>query len=96
MNIKGITDFLFVTGQIAALIWVSLSYLIAAYATFILGEPFPVEELSGNAVNAIIGVTACKTLGNIFEHNDGGIFGHSSAGKADDFEILGEDDNYEN
>lgn len=95
MNIKGITDFLFVTGQIAALIWVSLSYLIAAYATFILGEPFPVEELSGNAVNAIIGVTACKTLGNIFEHNEGGIFGRST-GKADDIELLGEDDNYEN
>ncbi len=85
MNMKSVTNFLYVTGQIAALFWVSLSYFYAGYATFILGDPFPVEELSGNAVNAIIGVTMCKTLGNIFEHNDGGIFGYST-GKADDIE----------
>ena len=87
MNIKRITEFLYVTGQIAALIWVSLSYVYAGYSTFILGQPFPVEELSGQAVNVLIGITACKTLGNIFEHNDGGIFG-TSTGKADNVEEI--------
>ena len=87
MKIKSITNFLFITGQIAALFWVSLSYFYAGYSTFILGQPFPVEELSGQAVNAIIGVTACKTVGNIFEHNDGGIFG-TSTGKADNVEEI--------
>lgn len=77
MKLKSVTNFLFITGQIAALFWVSLSYVYAGYATIILGQPFPVEELSSNAVNAIIGVTACKTIGNIFEHNEGGLFGHT-------------------
>ena len=87
MKIKSITNFLFITGQIAALFWVSLSYFIALYATIKLAQPFPVEELSGQAVNTIIGVTVCKTAGNIFEHNDGGIFG-TSAGKADNVEEI--------
>ena len=91
MNVKGIADFLFVTGQIAALIWVSLSYLYAGYSTFALGVAFPVEELSGQAVNTIIGVTACKTLSNIFEHNNGGIFGQS-VGVSDEMGV----ENYEN
>ena len=81
MKITGITSFLFVTGQVAALFWVSLSYFIALYATVKLGQPFPVEELSSQAVQTIIGVTVCKTASNIFEHNDGGIFGHSREGE---------------
>lgn len=76
-RIKSVTAFLYVTGQLAALAWVSVSYLIALYATVRLHEPFPVETLSGQAITTIISVTAAKTLGNIFEHNNGGIFGTS-------------------
>jgi len=72
-----ITRFLFVTAQISALVWVTLSYAIAAYATVVLGEPYPVETLSGQAIDTILGVTALKVIENIFEHNDGALFGHT-------------------
>lgn len=87
MNIKKVTDFLFVTGQIAIIFWVSLSYFVAVYATIVLGQPFPVEELSKQAMGAMVGFTGFKVAGNIFEHNDGGIFG-TSTGKADNVEEI--------
>lgn len=75
---KSVTRFLFVTTQFAALVWVSISYFIAAYATIVLQQPFPVVELSKQAIVTILGVTALKVLENIFEHNDGVIFGTSN------------------
>ena len=63
--------------QICALIWVFTSYGIAIYSTFVLGEVYPVAELSESAINAILGVTMLKVAGNIFEHNNGGLFGTS-------------------
>lgn len=80
---KKITRFLFVTTQLAALGWVSISYLIAAYATIRLGQPYPVVELSQQAITTILGTTALKVVENIWEHNDGGIFGCSNNGKGD-------------
>lgn len=74
---KSITRVLFITTQIAALCWVSVSYLIAAYATFALGEVFPVVELSQQAITTVLGVSVLKVVENIFEHNDGSIFGKS-------------------
>lgn len=78
-----ITRILFITTQIAALGWVSISYLIAAYATIRLGQPYPVVELSQQAITTILGTTALKVVENIWEHNDGGIFGCSNDGKGD-------------
>ena len=75
---KGITRLLFVTTQVAALAWVSISYLIALYATVRLGQVFPVVELSEQAVETILGVNVLKVVGNIFEHNDSALFGHSN------------------
>lgn len=75
---KSITRILFITTQIAALGWVSISYLIAAYATIRLGQPYPVVELSQQAITTILGTTALKVVENIWEHNDGGIFGCSN------------------
>lgn len=80
---KSITRILFITTQIAALGWVSISYLIAAYATIRLGQPYPVVELSQQAITTILGTTALKVVENIWEHNDGGIFGCSNNGKGD-------------
>lgn len=74
-GIKSITKLLFVTTQLAALGWVSLSYLIALYATVRLGEPYPVVELSRQAITTILGVNVLKVVENIFEHNDGKLFG---------------------
>ena len=78
-----ITRILFITTQIAALGWVSISYLIAAYATIRLGQPYPVVELSQQAITTILGTTALKVVENIWEHNDGGIFGSSKNGKGE-------------
>lgn len=75
---KSITRFLFVTTQLAALVWVTISYLIALYATVRLGQPFPVVDLSKQAIDTILGVSVLKVLGNIFEHNDGPVFGKSN------------------
>lgn len=74
---KSVTRFLFIATQLSALVWVSVSYLIAIYATIRLGQPFPVVELSQQAISTILGVNVLKVVENIFEHNDGGLFGHS-------------------
>ena len=78
-----VTAFLFVTTQVAAPGWVTLSYLIAAYATVRLGQPYPIESLSETAITALLGTSALKVLGNIFEHNDGAVFGKSDANNND-------------
>ena len=75
--IRSITRFLFVTAQVFAIVWVSWSYAIATYSTIVLEQPFPAEELSAEAVRTILGVGALKVLENIFEHNDGPVFGHT-------------------
>ena len=74
---KSITRALFITTQCAALVWVSVSYIIAIYATVRLGQPFPVVELSQQAITTILGVNALKVVENIFEHNESPVFGHA-------------------
>lgn len=81
-SMKSITKFLFVTTQVAALFWVTLSYLIAIYATVRLAQPFPVVDLSQQAITTILGANALKVLENIFEHNDSVVFGHTKSNDA--------------
>ena len=76
--LKSVTRRLFVTTQYAALLWVSISYLIALYATVRLGQVFPVVDLSKQAIETILGVNVLKVVENIFEHNDGVVFGKSN------------------
>lgn len=73
-----ITKFLFVTTQIFVFAWISISYMIAIYATVKLEQPFPVVELSGQAMGVILGNVGMKSVSNIFEHNNGGLFGKSN------------------
>jgi len=75
--LRSVTRFLFVTTQIFALFWVSLSYGIAAYSTVVLQQPFPVEELSRQAIITLLGMSGLKVVENIFEHNNGPVFGQS-------------------
>lgn len=75
--LQSVTRFLFATTQIFALGWVSVSYGIAVYSTVKLHQPFPVVELSQQAITTILGVNALKVLENIFEHNEGMVFGRS-------------------
>lgn len=76
--VRSVTRLLFITTQIFALGWVSISYAIAIYATVRLAQPFPVVELSQQAIITILGVSALKVVENIFEHNSGSIFGQSN------------------
>ena len=78
-TLKSVTRLLFVTTQIAALTWVTISYLIALYATVRLGQVFPVVDLSKQAIETILGINILKVAENIFEHNDGAVFGKSNA-----------------
>lgn len=75
--LRGVTEFLFVSTHICALLWVFTSYGIALYSTIVLGQVYTLEELSKPAIDTILGVAGLKVLGNIFEHNNGGIFGTS-------------------
>lgn len=77
--LRSVTRFLFVTTQVFALFWVSLSYGIAAYSTIVLEQPFPVEELSRQAIITLLGMGGLKVVENIFEHNEGVVFGQSRA-----------------
>lgn len=73
----GVTKFLYITTQICLIIWISISYSVAIYATIKLGQPLPVVELSGQAMGALICNGGMKTVSNLFEHNNGGLFGKS-------------------
>lgn len=79
VTMRSVTRILFITTQLAALGWVSVSYLIAIYATVRLGQVFPVVDLSEQAIETILGVNVLKVVENIFEHNDGVVFGKSNA-----------------
>lgn len=80
----GVTKFLFITTQIFVFIWISISYIIAIYATVKLKQPFPVVELSGQAMGVILGNVGMKTFSNVFEHNNGVVFGKSDANNGTD------------
>lgn len=72
-----ITRMVFISTQVAALTWVTTSYVIAIYSTVRLGMPFPVESLSTQAIITLLGNSFIKVMENAFEHNEGGIFGKS-------------------
>lgn len=76
-TIQSVTRFIFVTAQVFAIIWVSWSYIISTYATVVLEQAFPAEELSKEAVRTILGVGVLKVVENIFEHNEGPVFGRN-------------------
>ena len=75
--LRSVTRFLFVTTQICAILWVSWSYGIATYSTIVLEQPFPVAELSRQAIITLLGMSGLKVVENIFEHNEGVVFGQS-------------------
>ena len=94
--LRSVTRFLFVTTQVFALAWVSWSYGIATYSTVVLGQPFPVEELSRQAIITLLGMSGLKVVENIFEHNEGPVFGKSpGAGEPSQEEPPAEEDNGE-
>ena len=75
--LRSVTRLIFVTTQISALMWVFTSYGIAVYSTVWLGQVYTMAELSEPAIHTILGVGVLKVLENIFEHNEGAVFGRS-------------------
>lgn len=75
--LRSVTRLIFVTTQISALVWVFTSYGIAIYSTIVLEQVYTMAELSEPAIHTILGVGFLKVLENIFEHNDGVVFGKS-------------------
>ncbi len=76
--LRSVTRLIFLTTQISALVWVFTSYAIAIYSTVYLQQVYTMSELSEPAINTILGVSFLKVLENIFEHNNGRIFGESN------------------
>ena len=85
-HFKSITKLIFITSQFAAIIWVSMSYVIAGYSTFVLEQPFPIETLSEQAIIVLLGTMSAKVVENVFEHNNGGIFGTNAPSENQDEE----------
>ncbi|MCM1059105.1 MAG: hypothetical protein NC452_02300 [Eubacterium sp.] len=77
--LRSVTRFIFLTTQISALVWVFTSYAIAIYSTVYLQQVYTMSELSEPAINTILGVGFLKVLENIFEHNNGKVFGESKS-----------------
>lgn len=76
-RLRSVTRFLFITTQVCALVWVFISYGLAIYSTIWLHQVYTMSELSKPAIDTLLGAMALKVLGNIFEHNDGVVFGKS-------------------
>lgn len=81
----GVTKLIFVTTQISALAWVFTSYGLAIYSTVRLQQVYTMAELSEPAIHTILGVGFLKVLENIFEHNDGPVFGRSEKESEDTY-----------
>lgn len=79
-----VTRLIFLTTQISALVWVFTSYAIAIYSTVCLQQVYTMSELSEPAINTILGVSFLKVLENVFEHNEGAVFGKSKESKKEE------------
>ena len=80
-----VTRLLFIAIALSALVWVFTSYAIAVYSTVKLGQVYTMAELSEPAITSIVAVLFAKVLENVFEHNNGGLFGRSN-GKDDTYD----------
>lgn len=76
-KLGGVTRRLMISTLRCALVWVFLSYAIAIYSTVRLGVVYTMAELSEPAIYALLGVNLTKVLENVFEHNNGKVFGVS-------------------
>jgi len=77
-RIGSVTRLLFVAVAVSAISWVFISYGIAIYSAVCLGQVYTMAELSEPAITGILCALFAKVLENVFEHNDGALFGHSN------------------
>jgi len=74
---ESLTAWLFTVSVVAAIGWITISYLMGIYALKAFGNTDLLTELSKEAMITILGVNLMKMITNLFEHNNGGIFGTS-------------------
>lgn len=86
-GVMSTTWFLFRLCSMAAVSWVYISYALAIYATVWLGQVYTMEELSKPAITGIVAVLFAKVMGNIFEHNDGPLWGKTNKNKRKEEEV---------
>jgi len=77
-KLGSVTRLLFVATTWSAVAWVFMSYAIAIYSTVHLGQVYTMSELSEPAIRVLLGAVIMKVLENVFEHNDGALFGHTN------------------
>lgn len=82
-RMMSVTRTLFIAITFSALSWVFISYGIAIYSAVYLGQVYTMAELSEPAITGLLFTVGLKVLENVFEHNDGVVFGHSNQGKDD-------------
>lgn len=76
-TLASLTRIIFLSTQVSALVWVFISYGIAIYSTVALEQVCTMAELSEPAIQTILGVSFLKVVENMWEHNEGGLFGYS-------------------
>ena len=76
--LRTFTNLMYCLILIAGVVWISVSYLIGIYGVIMYGQVEPLIELSCEIVRCIMVVVIAKTIANIFEHNDGPVFGYSN------------------
>ena len=90
-QLRSLTRLLMLEATRASIVWVSLSYVIALYSTVRLGIVYTLEDLSKAPITVLLVIPMTKVFGNIFEHNDGKVFGTSnkrSVSESDHIEDL--------
>ena len=79
--LRSLTEFMFVFLMFLSTILILNLIGLCWYSTVILQTPTIPEETCKEFVLAFFGAISVKVIGNIFEHNDGSIFGTSNSGK---------------
>lgn len=77
-RMMSVTRMLFIAIAFSSLSWVFISYGIAIYSAVCLGQVYTMSELSEPAITGLLFTVGLKVLENVFEHNDGAVFGHSN------------------
>ena len=86
-NVASTTWFLFRLFSMSAVSWVYISYAIAIYSTVKLGQVYTMAELATPAITGIIMILVSKVTENIFEHNDGPLWGKTNKDKHKEEEL---------
>lgn len=72
-----LTERMFVLSFRLAWFLITTTYGLGVYCTVVLKDPRLLETVSVQLIITVLGCIIMKIVANIFEHNNGGIFGTS-------------------